>query len=156
MKATKNATATRPLELNLTSTIDVVFLLLTFFVFTSDFKEPEKLLPTNLAQSGAVQTSDAVPQEERDLGRIVVKIDVKNGALAWRVDSRPAASLEEVAALFEELRRIDPNVPTIIDPTSAVPIENVLDVYDVARGVGLSKIKFAASPNALAGLGGGK
>ena len=53
-------------------------------------------------------------------------------------------------ATLDALREIDPNVPVVVAPERNVPIENVLDVYDSSRRVGLGKIKFAASPESLA------
>ncbi|MGI6402119.1 MAG: ExbD/TolR family protein [Thermoguttaceae bacterium] len=142
--------ANEPPELNLTSMIDVIFLLLIFFVCTSDFKEPEKTLPTNLASSGAI-VSERAPQEERDLGKIVARILVgPSRRVEYAVDGKRVASLADVEALLSALQEIDPNVPVVVAPERNVPIESVLDVYDCARRVGLGKIKFAASPEALA------
>lgn len=150
MKQPTQTGAGKPPELNLTSMIDVIFLLLIFFVCTSDFKEPEEQLPTNLALQGAI-ASQTLPQNERDLGRIVVRIFVNRDKRAeYAVDDKRLASIAEVEATLDELRQIDPNVPVVVDPERDVPIENVLDVYDAARRVGLGKIKFAASPEALA------
>jgi len=142
--------ANEPPELNLTSMIDVIFLLLIFFVCTSDFKEPEKTLPTNLASLGAI-VSERAPQEERDLGKIVARILVgPSRRVEYAVDGKRVASLADVEALLSALQEIDPNVPVVVAPERNVPIESVLDVYDCARRVGLGKIKFAASPEALA------
>ena len=139
-----------PPELNLTSMIDVIFLLLVFFVFTADFREPEKLLPTNLAVSGAV-ASENVPQHERDLGKIVVRrLGSPTGVVEYSVDGKRVARLEDVETTLDALREIDPNVPVVVAPERDVPIENVLDVYDCSRRVGLGRIKFAASLESLA------
>ncbi len=153
MKSTKKLQkAPASLELNLTSMIDVIFLLLIFFVFTSDFKEPEKRLPTNLSGAGAVATTvETLTQEERDLGKITVRIAVNaENETVWTVDGRRVESLAAVEETLTKLREIDPNVPAIVAPERNVPIESALDVYDVARRVGLGKIKLAASPEALA------
>ena len=55
MKLKKLREGNPPIELNLTSMIDVFFLLLIFFVCTSSFDEPEKNLPTKLATQGPAQ-----------------------------------------------------------------------------------------------------
>ncbi len=139
------------IELNLTSMIDVIFLLLIFFVLTSDFKEPEKLLPTNINGSGAISSETAQTQEERDLGKIVARVIVDpSGKIGYAIDGKRVDSLQDVEATFDALREIDPNVPVIVDPDGNAPIESVLDVYDRARRAGLGKVKFVASPEALA------
>lgn len=137
------------LELNLTSMIDVIFLLLIFFVFTSDFREPEKLLPTKLSAVGAIDAP--AEQQERDLGKITVRVAANpDGSLTWTVDGTRVDSLAAVEETLAALQEIDPTVPVVLDPERGVAIESVLDVYDAARRVGLSKIQFAANPETLA------
>ena len=149
MKTPKPNQQDSSIELNLTSMIDVIFLLLIFFVCTTDFREPEKRLPTNLG-SGAIATDEPRTQEERDLGRIVARLTVApSGRVEYAIDGKRVASIKEVEALLAELQEIDPNVPVVVDPDYNTPLESVLDVYDCARRVGLAKIKFAASPEAL-------
>lgn len=152
MRSSADNSASPPsLELNMTSMIDVIFLLLVFFVCTADFKEPEKSLPTKLNEQGAIETQTEQPQEERDLGRIVARIIVdEQGAVRYAIDNKRVATLDEVEATLGALQEIDPDVPVIVDPDPNAPIESALDVYDCARRVGLAKIKFAASQLALA------
>ena len=85
MKTPKPNQQDSSIELNLTSMIDVIFLLLIFFVCTTDFREPEKRLPTNLG-SGAIAADETRTQEERDLGRIVARLTV---APSGRVAPQP-------------------------------------------------------------------
>ncbi len=148
MKTPTTKTRNVALELNLTSMIDVIFLLLIFFVFTSDFKEPEKLLPTKLSAVGTVDAP--LEQRERDLGKITVRVAANpDGQLTWTVDGARVESLAAVEETLAALQEIDPTVPVVLDPERGVAIESVLDVYDRARRVGLSKIQFAANPETL-------
>ena len=150
MKEPIQSAANEPPELNLTSMIDVIFLLLIFFVCTADFRGPEKTLPTNLTLPGAI-ASETVPQRDRDLGKIVVRLFVApNRQTTYSVDGKRVASLAEVEAILESLSEIDTNTPVVVAPERDVPLERVLDVYDCSRRVGLGKIKFAASQEALA------
>ena len=150
MKEPIQSAVNEPPELNLTSMIDVIFLLLIFFVCTADFREPEKTLPTNLTLPGAI-ASETVPQRDRDLGKIVVRLFVApNRQTTYSVDGKRVASLAEVEAILESLSEIDTNTPVVVAPERDVPLERVLDVYDCSRRVGLGKIKFAASQEALA------
>ena len=140
-----------PIDLNLTPMIDVIFQLLIFFVLTTDFKEPEKLLPTNVTGSGAISSVIVQTQEERDLGKVVARVIVNAaGTIEYTVNGSRVESLQDVEATFVALQEIDPDVPVVVDPDSEAPLESVLDVYDCARRAGLAKIKFAASPEALA------
>ena len=150
----KNRSSERPreaIDLNLTSMIDVVFLLLVFFVVTADFKAPEKTMATKLAANGAIVVDQPKTQEERDLGKIVVRIRVDAAnQIEFHVDDKRAANLDELEAILDALREIDPNARVVVAPERNAPIESALDVYDSARRVGLAKISFAASPEALA------
>ena len=150
----KTPERTRPdadIELNLTSMIDVIFLLLIFFVFTSDFKEPEKRMPTNLSLPGAISSETRPKQEERDLDKIVARVllDPKGRAI-YSVNGERVVDLAELEATFNALREIDPNVPVVIAPERDVPLESALDVYDASRRVGLGRIQSAASAEAFA------
>lgn len=150
MKLKKLREGNPPIELNLTSMIDVIFLLLIFFVCTSSFDEPEKNLPTNLAGQRIAQERQR-PQEERDLEDIVVQISADpSSGVQYAIDGKEYASLGEVEETLDALRKIDPNSPVVLNPDKSVPIESVLDVYDASRRVGLGKISFTASPSSLA------
>lgn len=150
MKLKKLREGNPPIELNLTSMIDVIFLLLIFFVCTSSFDKPEKNLPTKIASQGPAQTRRR-PQEERDLEDIVVQINADpSSGVQYAIDGKNYASLREVEETLDSLREIDPNSPVVLDPDKSVPIESVLDVYDASRRVGLGKISFTASPSSLA------
>ena len=150
MKLKKLREGNPPIELNLTSMIDVIFLLLIFFVCTASFDKPEKNLPTKIASQGPAQTRRR-PQEERDLEDIVVQINADpSSGVQYAIDGKNYASLREVEETLDSLREIDPNSPVVLDPDKSVPIESVLDVYDASRRVGLGKISFTASPSSLA------
>ncbi len=147
MKTPTTKTRNAALELNLTSMIDVIFLLLIFFVFTSDFREPEKLLPTKLSGVGAITDAPPVEQTERDLGKITVRVAASSDEkLTWTINGTRVDSLAAIEETLSALQEIDPTVPVVLDPERNVPIESVLDVYDRARRAGLSKIQFAANP----------
>ena len=123
MKTPTTKTRNAALELNLTSMIDVIFLLLIFFVFTSDFKEPEKLLPTKLSAVGLVDAP--LEQQERDLGKITVRVAASpDGALTWTVDGARVESLAAVEETLAALQEIDPTVPVVL----ALAVTNLFSV----------------------------
>ena len=138
----------KKIDLNMTSMIDVIFLLLIFFIFTTNFDAVEKLLPANLGFQGTILQNDIiVTQEERDLGEIYIRIlmDEKGENFSWRINQRSCNSLDQVGHVLRQLANALPEVPVIIDPDRKVPIENVLDIYDICRKNGLVKIQFAVA-----------
>jgi len=130
----------------MTPMIDVVFLLLIFFLCTASFQIAEDLLPTNLLASGG--SSDEVEVEpDPHLERVVVELHSPgpDGMIAWVVNDEPYTSLAQVRAVLQAVARIDPSLPVILDVEGAVALGHVIDVYDLCRLVGFDKIQFAAS-----------
>ncbi len=127
----------------MTPMIDVVFLLLIFFLCTSSFQRPEKTLPASLlvASSGA---SDLNVEPEPELERVTLFIRREADATRWRVNERPVASLAEARALMQTLAEIDPSLPVTIDAGSEVEMGDLVDGYDAGRLAGFAKVQIAA------------
>jgi biopolymer transport protein ExbD len=135
-------------ELQLTPMIDCVFLLLVYFLWSSSFAVVEMSLPSELsaAPTGSGSANpDEPPPPEADFERIVVRIVNGNGGPAWIVNDAPMASLAELRASLAAIARIKSDAPVILDPSPAVPLGDVIDVFDLSRQVGLEKIQFATS-----------
>jgi biopolymer transport protein ExbD len=133
------------LDVKMTPMIDVVFLLLVFFVWTASFHIVEQLLPSNLiATAGEGSPTDVLP-EEVDFERVVVRVLIADGQPLWLVNDAPHYSLEKVGEILRALSTIKKDAPVILDPDSEIPLGNVIDLYDLARLAGFSKIQFAAS-----------
>ncbi len=151
MKSVFQRQSTGPLQLNMTSMIDVIFLLLIFFVLTANFDRIEKLLPTNLFLRGNARIDPKIPNEETILGEIQIRIVAENGKILWKVNQRTCSTFTEFEKVLGELESISPSIPVIIDPFRSLPIEKVIDVYDACRRTGLTKIQFAAEEKAAGG-----
>lgn len=132
-------------DMNMTPMIDVVFQLLIFFVWTTGFQVPEQILPSRLsAVSGtAAQDPSEAPPPERDFDDVVVRILWDGAVPSWRVNHVPLASLNEVGDRLQTVSSISPDVPVILHPDPAVPMADVVDVYDLARRAGFQQLKFA-------------
>ena len=132
------------LDVKMTPMIDVIFLLLIFFVCTASFQAEEQSLPASLALPGT--TSDVpIEQEWQDLEEIVVRILWRQRQPAWQINQRDLHGLEEVRAVLRAAAVVQLDLPVILDVEPDVPIEHVIDVYDVCRQIGLPRIQFAAS-----------
>jgi biopolymer transport protein ExbD len=145
---------TRPrtgLEIPMTPLIDVVFLLLVFFLLTARFHAAERLLPSRVSApqaSGAGRPQETPPPEE-DFDEVVVRILWTGGRPAWQVNGQSLAGLGEVRDILAAVARVKSDAPVILHPDSAVPLGHVIDVYDVTRLVGFPKVQFAASPKRI-------
>ena len=77
----------------MTPMIDVVFLLLVFFVWTASFQIVEQMLPAELSsQMGTDPTTLLEPPPEKDLEDIVIAVSF-DGNAAWSLNGQPLACL---------------------------------------------------------------
>jgi len=129
----------------MTPMIDVIFLLLIFFVCTASFQPPEEVLPTSFSLPGVIDSDVPIDPEVADLDEIVVRVLWLDGRAQWQINDVDYAQLGEVRGVLESIRELKSDLPVILDVDPDVPMEDVIDVYDVCRGVGLEKIQFAAS-----------
>lgn len=96
MRLTGRKTRSRGLELNLTSMIDVIFLLLIFFIVSAGMTKPEKDLES------ALQTQSAAGKRA-NLEPIIVDIVPEGGGFQYKVGGRTAA---DRVALTDVLRQL--------------------------------------------------
>ncbi len=127
----------------MTAMIDVVFLLLIFFVCTASFQVVEFVLPSNLLVSSNASV-DVPIEPPDDLERIVVEVATGESGVTWRVNDLPCASRGELAELLSAVASVDASLPVVVDCQDAVPLGEAITVYDTARSLGLAKVQFAA------------
>lgn len=130
-------------ELSMTSMIDVVFLLLIFFVCTVSFQASEMILPSSLAISGSAPIEVELPPPE-ELEEVVVEVRQENGATTWRINERDCSSPVELQQLLLAYADVDSTLPVIVDCDDRVSLAAAIETYDLARGVGLTSVQFAA------------
>jgi biopolymer transport protein ExbD len=142
----------------MTPMIDVIFLLLIFFVCTASFdpRVREQILPTRLSLPGAIQSDVQIDPEIMDLDEIVVEVlwrEIDGRWRAqWQINDRNYTSLADVGAVLLAVKDLNKDLksdlPVILDVEPDVPMEDVIDVYDLCREVGLLRVQFAASAGA--------
>ncbi len=136
----------------MTPMIDVIFLLLIFFVCTASFRSPEKILPTRLSLPGAIPSDVPIDPEVVDLEEIVVELLWRNidgrWRAQWQINDRDYSRLAEVRDVLAAVKQLKSDLPVILDVEPDVPMSNVIDLYDLCREVGLGNVKFAASVEA--------
>lgn len=134
------------LEIQMTPMIDVVFLLLVFFVWTAGFQIAEYILPSNVsaAAGNAVNPSEA-PPPEADFDNIIVRVQGNNDQPQWLVNGQSMASLNQVGEMLARIAKIKPDAPVILHPDPGIPLGTVIDAYDTARAASLKKVQFATS-----------
>ncbi len=119
------------------SMIDVVFLLLIFFMCTSSFSTPEQLMPTQLP-SVSPQARQAA-----DFDPIRIRLAGGPGWVTMTIDGQAVTDLD---ALERQLaaREAVADVPVIITGETAVPFDRMVGAFDRCRKVGLERVAFSA------------
>jgi biopolymer transport protein ExbD len=133
------------LEIKMTPMIDVVFLLLVFFVWTASFHAVEYLLPSSLSQQlgNAAVIDSQDPPPEAEFEDVIVRILWQDDHVVWQVNGQVVVSLDEVKQRLQLVAGIKTDAPVILHPDEEVPVGNVIDVYDISRIAGFDKIQFA-------------
>ncbi len=136
----------RQLELQMTPMIDVVFLLLVFFIWTSSFQIVENVLPSSMsATSGSTENPNDVPPPEADFDNVIVRMSSFNGTVHWTINDQDANNVGDVRQRLTAIAAINSDVPVILHPDPNVPLGSVIETYDVSRLAGFPKVHFAAS-----------
>ncbi len=98
MKLSSNKLSRRKtLELNMTPMIDVIFLLLIFFVTTASFRNPEKDLDP------AIKLNEkSVTQAKTDFEPAIIEVVPSGGGFVYKMGVREIRSYDELAALLRQ------------------------------------------------------
>jgi biopolymer transport protein ExbD len=136
------------LDSMMTPMIDVVFLLLVFFLTTASFQRPEKLLPGAVsAESHSISGQNDSPMEVPpvdDLSDCVIKIRLQEGKLAYRWNDVPVESLEALRQRIAATLQVRADIPIIVDPEDDVLAGDALRVYDIAKRFGALSVFMVA------------
>ena len=133
----------------MTPMIDVVFLLLIFFVWTASFQIVEYALQSNVsdATAGAAVEPETLP-DEIDFHDVVVRVLWTGDQPTWLINDEPLAALGQVRGKLETIFAQNESAPVIIHPDDDTPLEHVIAVYDISRLVGFAKVRLTASEGA--------
>ena len=132
---TKATDKSRRLSIMMTPLIDVIFLLMIFFIMTLNFLVPEGVLENRLPD----QAREATPEREKDWE--VVRIHVAKGK------DRPQIYLQErmlsgLGDLLLSLNRLPRDVIVVIEPESKVAYKHVISVFNTCVKAKKKNISF--------------
>jgi len=123
------------LSLNLTPLIDIVFLLLIFFMVSTTFTK-ESHLSINLPEADG-ETADA-PKK-----MVEVIID-KNGQYSINGQNLITTKLITLKQAIEKVSQGDRSLPFIITADAATPHESVVRAMDAAGQLGFSRLSITS------------
>jgi len=122
----------KPLEVSLTPMIDVVFLLLIFFMVTTTFSKETSI---------KIQLPQAEGQEVEQHKQVLLLVIDKSGQ--FFINDRALAD-KSLATLTKELTAVGGNkkIPLVIHADASAPVQAAISVLDVAKNVGFKNISF--------------
>lgn len=136
----------RSLELKMTPMIDVVFLLLVFFVWTSSFEIPEFDLPSAIAETPerVTQSETTTPEQVEPFDEIVIRLFNIEGQLQIEMNGQTFESARALRDQIAAVIGLGVQPPVIVDPSEEVTMNEAVRVYDAARSAGADRVLFAA------------
>ena len=118
--------------INLTSLIDVLFLLLTFFLVTTTFIEQSALK----VELPSMQNADRVQQERR----FILNVS-SDGQMVYNGEIVGASDLK--ALLAESSRDVDASGGLILRADQGLPYGDVMGIMDLIKGSGVRRFVMA-------------
>jgi biopolymer transport protein ExbD len=128
-------------DINLTPLIDVVFLLLIFFMVSTTFKD-EARLRVQLPQAQGEEAPAQEPEQIRILIDQSGNFFVDDGAV---VDRNPLTLVWALNGALSERPVESRDLPVLIQADANTPHQAVMTAMDAAAEVGLRRIAFAAT-----------
>lgn len=119
----------------ITPMIDVVFLLLCFFVTSQIFSQWETSIDVQLPTAQTAQLPDRLP------GEIIVNV-TRDGATVVNQQTLDGESLE---ALLVRVVGLFPGQPVLIRADKATAYEHIIRVLDLCRRVDIWNVSFATA-----------
>lgn len=134
----------RDFSVSMTPMIDVVFLLLIFFVCTASFQIAESILPSPLSLPGST-TSDLPPELiQPELDRVLIAVSQRGERVLLTVNSHPCPSMTRLSELLAALAGVDASLPVLLDIADETRLGTAIDVYDRCRLASFQRIQFVA------------
>ncbi len=136
----------RPIEIAMTPMIDVIFLLLVFFLATSSFQLVEQLLPSGVSNISTPAGDAAQPPEDPNqdvLEQVIVKIEMEGGVAVAKLGGVTLPAMSQLKERLEAIGGVRADVPVVIDPQAEVKAADVVRAYDWARQAGLARVYLA-------------
>lgn len=146
-------TTTRDRELGdsqtMTPMIDVVFLLLVFFVCVATDRVVEFTLPTELAAGSA--EVEMPPEQEAWITeiRLLITREPQETAAVIEMNGRRFTDYEEFRQTLLALADVSRDSPVILDIADSVALGDVIRIYDACRGAQFLSIHFAMKRSEL-------
>lgn len=128
----------------MTPMIDVVFLLLVFFVCASIGQRPDALLPAEL-NAGVTETAvDIAPPEPEQPQHQEVRIGLRpnptTGGLMMLLNEQPVPTAADLRQRLLQLSKIDPLTRIVLDVDDEATWQQFIAIYDLCQALDFQSI----------------
>jgi len=131
----------------MTPMIDVVFLLLVFFICASIGGTADQLLPAEL--NGSTAAAETAPVEEPAVWNhpaIQIRIEPGANGPAVLLDNQLLEGVEVLTQRLNQLAAIDSESRIILNIHDEIQVQQFISVYDLCQSLKFQNISFAVSP----------
>lgn len=126
-------TEREPPDINLTPLIDVVFLLLIFFMVSTTFDRASEL-------SIDLPESSAAPESEQ---KVVVDVAIDGNGRVYvngrQLINRQLGTLQEALKIATNGNN---DIPVVVNADANTPYQTIVTIMDAARKLGLARLRF--------------
>lgn len=129
------------LAIRMTPLIDVIFLLLLFFILSIRFEKPEGVLENILPESNTHGLADQ--QKDWEVVKLRIKLITEGKQLKIYLQERVVYTYRD---LLSYLNMLPQEIMLVIEPESKVPYKYVIGVYNTCLKAKKTNIVFAISP----------
>lgn len=138
IKATKNKVS---FSVRMTPLIDVIFLLLIFFILAIRLEKPEGVLENILPESDTHGIAEQ--QKDWEVVKLRIKLITEGEQLKIYLQERVIHTYKD---LLSYLNMLPQEIMLVIEPEARVPYKYVIGVYNTCIKAKKSNIVFAISP----------
>ena len=125
-------------SINITPLIDVIFLLMVFFIMTINFNRMEGVLENQLPQVGATDSSQT--PKDYETVRLKIKMVKEDTQLKIYLQERVVYHYSDLLYFLNQL----PNdILIIFEPSDNVPYKHVIGVYNICLKSNKERIVFS-------------
>ena len=119
-----------PLQLSSASMIDVVFLLLIFFLVTTSFRKPTQSVMTPIASNSVSQTESDVNNVEQ----LSLTILNRSGKIEYEMGGVQTGELSKVRELLKNLKPT--SVQILVKVSDEIPFQSAISVITLCKTCG--------------------
>ena len=130
MRLTTRKPSGSKLELSMTSMIDVVFLLLIFFIVTTTFVRPER----------QIQSAIKVSEKQSNRDPAIVEISRSGAKIIFRVGAVKSDNLDDIKKILHEFE--DKSDGAFVRPADDVPFESAARAIGICKASGFSSVSY--------------